>query len=117
MEAWFAKSTFDTAGWDDAPCRSSITSRDNTGFIQVGSRHHHLLQILMELKQINTMYKLFKVSAWMLKCTKTLSSLDNFMKQGHFIYLGQTHKAVILNIKIHLCHPQLLVKINRMYFL
>lgn len=38
------------------------------------------------------------------------------MKQGHFIYLGQTHKAVILNIKINLCHPQLLVKINNLFF-
>lgn len=41
----------------------------------------------------------------MLKCMKMLSSLDNFMKQDYFIYLGQTQKAAILNINIHLCHP------------
>lgn len=45
----FACNTFDAAGWNDAPCWSSIASRDNAGFIQVGSRHHHLLQILIEL--------------------------------------------------------------------
>lgn len=49
----FSSSTFDGAGRNDAPCRSSITSWDNAGFIQVGSRHHHLLQILMDLQQNN----------------------------------------------------------------
>lgn len=45
--------TFDGASWNDATCRSTVTSGDNAGFIQVGSRHHYLLQILMDLQRKN----------------------------------------------------------------
>ncbi|KAG8137208.1 hypothetical protein E2320_005737 [Naja naja] len=38
--------TFDDTGGDDALGRSPITSRDNAGLVQVGPRHHHLLQVL-----------------------------------------------------------------------
>lgn len=38
--------TFDDTGGDDALGCSPITSRDNAGLIQVGPRHHHLLQVL-----------------------------------------------------------------------
>lgn len=38
--------TFDDAGGDDALGRSPITSGDNAGLVQVGPRHHHLLQVL-----------------------------------------------------------------------
>lgn len=41
-----AEPTFDGAGGNDALCRASVTSGHNRGLVQVGTRHHDLLQVL-----------------------------------------------------------------------
>lgn len=43
--------TFDGAGGDDALCCSSITPRYNGGLIEIGTWHHHLLQVLSMVRK------------------------------------------------------------------
>lgn len=43
--------TFDRAGWNDAFRRTSITTWNDAGFIQVGPGYHDLLQVLQTWKQ------------------------------------------------------------------
>ena len=42
--------TFDGAGGDDALCCSTITPRYNGGLVEIGTRHHHLLQVLQMVR-------------------------------------------------------------------
>lgn len=80
--------TFDAAGGNDAPCRSSITSWDNAGFIQVGSGHHDLLQILYECVD-NELIN-------MLKAICSNLPLEHFMIILEFMF---SHNDTILSLQ------------------